>query len=221
MKTNKSDNKKYHHISIIGNGENWGKKKIMDCCRDSDFIIAADNGLSILDKLNIVPDLIIGDLDSVSEEMLLKYNDIPLEKHPKEKDLTDSEICLQKAISLKPAKISLLAMTGSYLDHSLANVINLFRNYRPDIKIEVVTHNATIFPLVSKNEFYGLKGQRFSLFPIGKVSGISLIGAKYQLKDSSFEVTDYSISNVIEVNHFSIEIKDGFLLFILYDKGYD
>ncbi|MCK5768321.1 MAG: thiamine diphosphokinase [Candidatus Atribacteria bacterium] len=213
--------KKYNHISIIGNGEDWNPTKIKDYCKNSDFIIAADNGLSILDELNITPDLIIGDLDSVLENVLAKYKNIPLEKYPKEKDLTDSEISLQKAISLKPKKISLLAMTGSYFDHSLANIINLHRNYQPDIETEVITHNAIIFPVTSKREFSGLKGRRFSLFPIGKVSGISITGAKYHLKNPDFEATDYSISNVIEKNHFSIEIQNGFLLFILYDKGYN
>ena len=213
--------KKYNHISIIGNGEDWNPTKIKEYCKNSDFIIAADNGLSILDQLNITPDLIIGDMDSVPEKVLGKYKNIPLEKYAREKDLTDSEISLQKAISLKPKKISLLAMTGSYFDHSLANIINLFRNYEPNIEAEVITHNAVIFPITFKREFSGLADRRFSLFPIGKVSGISITGAKYHLKNPDFEATDYSISNVIKGNHFSINIKNGFLLFILYDKGYN
>jgi len=216
-----NQNVKYNHISIIGNGEDWNPTKIKDYCKNSDFIIAADNGLSILDQLNVTPDLIIGDLDSVTKTVLAKYKNIALEKYPKEKDLTDSEISLQKAIYLKPKKISLLAMTGSYFDHSLANIINLFRNCEPNIEIEMITHNAIIFPVTSKREFSGLADRRFSLFPIGKVSGISITGAKYHLKNPDFEATDYSISNVIKGNHFSINIKNGFLLFILYDKGFN
>lgn len=215
-----NQNIKYNHISIIGNGEDWDEKKIKDYCRNSDFIIAADNGLSILDKFNITPDLIVGDLDSIPGNILAKYNKIPLEKYAKEKDLTDSEISLQRAISLKPKKISLLAMTGSYFDHSLANIINLYRNYEANIETEIITHNAVLFPITSEKEFSELKGRRFSLFPIGKVSGIFMIGAKYYLKNPDFKLGDYSISNIIEENYFSIEIKNGFLLFILYDRGY-
>jgi thiamine pyrophosphokinase len=214
-----NQNVKYDHISIIGNGEDWNPKKIKDYCKMSDFIIAADNGLSVLDKLNITPDLIIGDMDSMPENLLIKYKKVPLEKYAKEKDLTDSEISLQKAILLKPKKISLLAMTGSYFDHSLANIINLCRNYEPNIETKIITQNAVIFPITSQREFSGLSGRRFSLFPIGRVSGISITGAKYYLKNQDFKATDYSISNVIEENHLSIEVKDGFLLFILYDQG--
>ena len=68
--------KKYDHISIIGNGEDWSSNKIKDYCKVSDFIIAADNGLSVLNELNITPDLIIGDLDSVPEKILVKYKKI-------------------------------------------------------------------------------------------------------------------------------------------------
>ncbi len=216
----KNQTKTYIQISIIGHGEDWDFSKIRDYCQSSDYIIAADNGLSVLDELNITPDLIIGDLDSIPENILAKYKNIPLERYVKEKDLTDSEISLQKAISLKPKKIFLLAMTGSYFDHSLANIINLCRNYQPNIGIEVITGNAVIFPITFKKEFSGLSGRRFSLFPLGKVSGISVTGAKYPLKNPDFSPTDYSISNVIEANCFSIEIKKGYLLFILYDKGY-
>ena len=70
--------KKYNHISIIGNGEDWKAKKIKECCKISDFIIAADNGLSILDELNITPDLIVGDFDSVPKNILIKYKKIPV-----------------------------------------------------------------------------------------------------------------------------------------------
>jgi len=212
--------KKYNHISIIGNGEDWNRKKVKDCCETSDFIIAADNGLSILDELNITPDLIVGDFDSVAKNILIKYNRIPVEKYAKEKDFTDSEICLKKAISLKPKNISLLAMTGSYFDHSLANVINLCRNYKLNIETEIITNNSVIFPIISEKKFNGYKGRRFSIFPIGKALGISIVGAKYNLKNPNFEVTDYSVSNVIIEDKFLIKVKRGFLLFILYDEGY-
>ena len=86
-----NQNVKYNHISIIGNGEDWNPTKIKDYCKNSDFIIAADNGLSILDQLNVTPDLIIGDLDSVTKTVLAKYKNIALEKYPKEKELSKTE----------------------------------------------------------------------------------------------------------------------------------
>lgn len=95
-------------------------------------------------------------------------------------------------------------------------------NYEPNIETEIITNNSVIFPITSKREFSGLSGRRFPLFTMGKVSEITMIGAKYSLKNVDFKVTDYiqSISNVIKKDNFSIKIYKGFPLFILYDKGY-
>jgi len=125
-------------IVIIGNGEDWKRDKIINFCQDSDYIIAADNGLSLLHRFNLSPNLIIGDLDSVPSSLLVQYKQIPLEKHPQKKDLTDTELCIQKAIGMNPKQIILLAMTGNYFDHSYANIINLFRNYRKNIKMQII-----------------------------------------------------------------------------------
>jgi len=137
-------------IAIVGNGENWQKEKIIHFCQKSDYIIAADNGLSLLHRFDITPNLIIGDLDSVSPSLLQYYHQIPIDKHPAKKDLTDSELCIQKAITMNPKEILLLAMTGNYFDHSYASIINLFRNYQPDIKMEIITSNSVIFPVTGR-----------------------------------------------------------------------
>jgi len=206
-------------IVIIGNGEDWKKEKIIQFCRDSDYIIAADNGLSLLHRFNLKPDLIIGDLDSVSSSLLKEYKQIPVEKYPQKKDFTDSELCIQKAITMNPKEILLLAMTGNYFDHSYASIINLFRNYQPDIKIKVVTSNSTIFPVIKKTTLVELKGRRFSLFPLTDVTQFSITGAQYNFSKSDLTFTDYSISNVIIDNKLHISLQEGKLFCVLFDKG--
>jgi len=67
------------NIVIIGNGENWKKEKIVSFCRESDYIIAADNGLSVLHRFHLMPNLIIGDLDSVPSSLLVQYKQIPID----------------------------------------------------------------------------------------------------------------------------------------------
>ena len=206
-------------IVIIGNGEDWRKEKIIQFCRESNFIIAADNGLSILHRFNLVPDLIIGDLDSVSPSLLEQYKQIPVEKYPQKKDLTDSELCIQKAIEMNPKEITLLAMTGNYFDHSYASIINLFRNYQHDIKIKIITSNSTIFPVTKKTTLLELKGRRFSLFPLTNVIQFSMTGAQYNFSKGDLIFTDYSISNVIIDNKLEISFQKGKLFCVLFDEG--
>jgi len=207
-------------IVIIGNGEDWKRKKIIYFCQYADYIIAADNGLEILNRFDITPDLIIGDLDSVSPSLLQKYSYIPIEKHPRKKNLTDSELSIQKAIEMNPKEIILLSMTGNYFDHSYAAIINLFRNYHEHINMKIITSNAIIFPITKQISLANLKGRRFSLFPLSLVKQFSMTGAEYSFSKSNLTLTDYSISNVIVNNRLEINFKKGILFCVLFDEGF-
>ena len=213
-------NKSFERIVITGNGEDWKKEKIIYFCRKADFIIAADNGLETLHQFNITPDLIIGDLDSVCPSLLRSYPNTPIEKHPSKKDLTDSELSIQRAISMNPTEIILLAMTGDYIDHSYAAIVNLFRNHKQGIKIKIITSNSVIFPITEKISLTYLKGRRFSLFPISPVKNFSLTGAQYNFSKDNLTITDYSISNVIVDNKLMINFEKGKLFCVLFDVGF-
>jgi thiamine pyrophosphokinase len=207
-------------IIIIGNGEDWQKEKILSFCQTADFIIAADNGLSLLHQFDITPDLIIGDLDSVSPALLQRYPDIPVEKFPGKKDFSDTELAIKKVITLNPREIILLAVTGNYFDHSYAAIINLFRNYKSGIEIKIVTSNSLIFPIKKKTTLLYLKGRRFSLFPISDIKNFSMQGAQYQFAKKNLKVTDYSLSNVIVQEKLEINLEKGMLFCVLFDEDW-
>ncbi len=115
-------------IAIVLNGEMKDEKSIAYLLSNAQYIIAIDGGLNHLKKLNIKPDLMIGDLDSVQAEnlYLIEQWHIPCHKFPPEKDMTDSELALQYCMKLKfepkqKPKIGLLAAFGSRIDHVLSN----------------------------------------------------------------------------------------------------
>lgn len=207
-------------IVIIGNGEDWQKEKVCSFCQSANFIIAADNGLSLLQKFNIDPDLIIGDLDSASPALLKDYSHVPIEKFPVRKDFSDSELCIKKAITMNPEEIILLAVTGNYFDHSYASIVNLFRNYKSQIKIKIVTANSTIFPIIEKTVLFQLKGRRFSLFPLTTIKNFTMSGAQYQFTKKNLKPTDYSLSNVIIEEKLEINLDQGKLFCVLFDQGW-
>ena len=213
-------NSSYQRIMIVGNGEDWKKEKIIYFCQKADYIIAADNGLSLLHRFHITPDLIVGDLDSVTPSLLQYYHQIPVEKFPTKKDFTDSELSIQKAISMNPEEIILLAMTGRYFDHSHASMLNLFRNYKQDIKIKIVTSNSVIFPITGKISLLHLKGRRFSLFPVSPIKQFSMSGSQYQFPKKNLTIIDYSISNIIINEKLEIDFENGMLFCVLFDPGF-
>ena len=102
-----------------------------------DYIIASDKGLEVLDNCNIKPNYIIGDFDSLNEEILQKYvNDdkVKIIKLNPEKDYTDTHMALKLAIELKSTNITIIGAIGTRLDHTLANIHILKLNipsYKP------------------------------------------------------------------------------------------
>ena len=207
-------------IVIVGNGEDWQREKVLSYCQRADFIIAADNGLSLLHKLDIVPDLIMGDLDSVSTNLLEQFDRTPIEKFSAKKDYSDLELSIKKAISMNPREIILLAVTGTYFDHSYAAIINLFRNDKSDIELKIVTSNSLIFSIKKKTILPKLKGRRFSLFPLGSIKNFSMKGAQYQFCQNNLKFTDYSLSNVIIADELEINLDEGMLFCVLFDKSF-
>ncbi|MDD2352565.1 MAG: thiamine diphosphokinase [Atribacterota bacterium] len=212
--------KHLEQVVIVGNGEDWKKEKVIRFCQKADFIIAADNGLTLLHNLNIQPNLIIGDFDSVSHELLEYYHHVPSKKHPIKKNFTDSELCIQEAISMNAKEIILLAMTGEYFDHSYASIMNFFRNYHKNINMKIITSNSTIFPVTEKTILSGFKDRRFSLFPLTNVTQFTMTGSQYNFLKDNLSFTDYSISNTIIKDKLEISFKKGKLFCVLFDKGF-
>ena len=92
-------------VCIVLNGEikNYQKTKEIILKEKYDHIIGADGGCNHLYKMNIIPNYIIGDLDSINEELISYYKNknVIFEKYPTHKDETDSEICIDLAKKIK------------------------------------------------------------------------------------------------------------------------
>ena len=59
-------------------------------------IVAVDKGIDICRDLNILPEILIGDFDSAKSSAVswARENKIPIERHPVDKDLTDTQLAL-------------------------------------------------------------------------------------------------------------------------------
>jgi thiamine pyrophosphokinase len=212
---------KIKKIVIVCSGEDYSEKKLIAFCKKSDFIISVDGGLNILDKIKIKPSCIIGDMDSVDKKLLHKYESVQTELYPADKDFTDSELAIKKAISFFPEIISIFSGTGSYFDHSFANLINLFKYLKHNIQMEIITGNSKIFPVFKEIKILNHAGRRFSIFPVEKTEGIEMQGCKYEFKNKkNLKIFDYSISNVITEKEMKIKIKKGLMFCVLFDEGY-
>lgn len=184
------------------------------------MIIAADSGLAIADRLKLELDYIVGDFDSVSDEVLMKYRNksTPIETFPREKDKTDTHIAVELALMHNATSILIAGATGSRLDHGMANIHLLLLPMQVGITAAMIDSNNKIY---LKNKSFMLEktkqhGDYISLLPFTeKVSGLTLKGFKYPLDHITLTAgSSLGISNEILEDIAEVELSDGILLVI-------
>lgn len=192
--------------------------------KDKSFIIAADRGLETLIRLEIVPDLIIGDFDSADGEAFRfakKLSDekkTVLKKLLPEKDDTDTEAALTAALDAGMDHITILGATGTRIDHVIANILILKKALDCGKEAMIVDKNNRI-RLIGKG-FYQLEkthqyGKYISIYPFSVSSAVSLSGFKYNLDHATLlNDTSLGTSNEIVEEKATMCVHSGTLIMI-------
>ena len=190
---------------IFANGElaNLHSLKI----RKGDFLIGVDGGTRLILKLNLKPDLIIGDLDSLKNVP----KNIPLIMYPQDKDFTDTELALNYCRKQGFKEVVLVGILGRRLDHLIANLF-----LACSFNLTVVEGKQTIY-LIKPTRFNleGKPGDLVSLIPLlGDCSGVTTTGLKWRLQGETLKLgSSRGMSNVMVKKRVAV-LKRGCLLLI-------
>lgn len=174
------------------------------------YIIAADGGLTHLEKLGLKPDAIIGDFDS------LCYVPQGAEVYPVEKDDTDGMLAVK--LGLKKGFREFIvygSLDGPRLDHTVANYQLL--QYLCDHGASGVLVGLTFCAAVVKNGVLRFRGGDFgdiSVFCMGRdAQGVTIEGLYYTLENGTLTAGfPLGVSNHFTQEDARIEVKDGSLL---------
>ena len=186
-----------------------------------EYTIVADSGMEFCYRTGIIPDMIIGDFDSVKDDTLAffqKQSKIVFLKLNPVKDDTDTEFAIRQAIKLGAKEISVLGGTGTRLDHVLGNISLLGIGLLENVSIQLVDAHNRIRMIdaslcIKKEEQFG---SYVSVLPYnGEVSHLTLKGFKYLLKDFQMKpFNSLGISNEIVEEKAEIIFEEGVLLVI-------
>ena len=187
----------------------------------ADLVIAADGGAGSLDRLGRRPDLLVGDLDSVDASLVerLVAAGTPIDRHPADKESSDTELALAAAFDAGADSVVLLgAMGGERTDHELANLLLLadpslagrdVRAVRGETRIRALHAGATL-------AFDGSPGDLVTLLPLGgDARGVTTAGLRWPLDAATLGMgRSRGLSNEVVDTPASVRIVEGTLLVV-------
>jgi thiamine pyrophosphokinase len=179
-------------------------------------LICADGGSDSAMKMNLIPDVIIGDLDSISFKSKEKFRITTKIIQIKRQNDTDVEKCLKFAIKKKFDEAMLVGVTGNRLDHSFCN-LGIVLKYFPQINISLIAEDSFLKPYSGVVKLKTIPGETISIYGFNNKTLISSNGLKYPLQKMAlpFGVRE-STSNVAISKEVILEISGG-AVFVIRD----
>ena len=208
----------YKRIIIFANGELPNQEKARVLLHENDFIIAADGGTHHVFALGRMPNVVIGDLDSVTKEEIakIKQNNVDIILFPRDKNETDLELAIQYALTLSSEQIIIVGALGARLDQTLGN-ISLLNNTQPSIlDLRFDDGVEEVFFCYGESNIQGISGDIVSLLPWqGEVTGVLTTGLKWPLQSETlYPQKTRGVSNEMLSDAAIVQIKSGLLLII-------
>jgi thiamine pyrophosphokinase len=187
--------------------------------REGDRLIGADHGALFLVEHGFVPQLSVGDFDSVTPQQLnwIREGSSKTEAYdPIDKDYTDTELAFERALEMQPDEIILVGALGTRFDHSLANVHLLVKAMQRGIPASIADEHNEIRLTANSLTVRAVGYSNVSLLPLTpRVTGITLSGFRYPLTDAVLQMgQSLGISNVLEAQEGRITVSEGWLLVI-------
>lgn len=202
-------------VLIFTNGE-YGDYSFCEKLPAHDYILCADNGMKHAKKLGIKPNEILGDFDScnLSDLDFYKEQGIKIITSPCEKDETDTELAIDRAIELGASTIYVVGGLGTRIDHTLANIHLLYKAWQKGVR--AILYNAyNQIQLISDHiHLEGVEGDLVSLIPFTpQVRGVRTKNLAYALDGAEFVFgKPYGVSNYMTHVWAEVSIQEGLLL---------
>lgn len=206
-------------VAVVLNGDEPGNDelKLLDAC---DAIVCADGAVQALLKTNHPPTVIVGDLDSITPEAYqwAEALEIPIERHKPEKDETDGELALERALAMDPQSILILGGHGGRSAMFLANLKLLRRAYNKGLDAAMVGHGESVRYLGSGGQIAlaGRGGSTLNVLAVDENAVLDLDGTSWDGKEIHLDrISARGVSNKITTDGASVRVRSGTVLVIL------
>jgi len=204
---------------IFANGTFTDPRQARDLLRADDLLIAVDGGTRHAWEAGVDPQLVIGDLDSLSpqEQERLRSSGTKVSSFSPHKDSTDLELALLRAVSEGADEILVLAALGGRLDQTIANLLLLTLPELAGRDVRIVQGAQIAFVIRDEALIEGRPGDTVSLIPVGgDAAGVTARGLEWPLDDETLHFGPArGVSNVLKAEQAAVRVQQGLLLCVV------
>ena len=207
--------------AVVVAGSSLGAGLDPEALAPADLLVAVDGGAEAVVAAGLLPSLVVGDMDSVSEATLavLQAQGVEVLLLPAAKDETDTEAALRVAVERGSDEITVYgALGGPRLDHLVGNLLLLSSPWLADVAVSMVDAQHEVFLVKNDVVFSGEPGDLVSLLPLTpEVHNVRTEGLLYPLAgEFLFQSATRGVSNAMVGREARVTHGDGLLLLIHY-----
>lgn len=197
-------------IVIVAGGTMRNRRFHSRILKQADKIICADGGANMTVAFGFIPDIVIGDMDSIKKGVLkkLKNNGKTQIIEDPDQNKTDTELALSLAMKFKPKEIIILGAIGDRFDHTLANILCLDR-VKGKTAASIVDDKNEIRLMDKDIEVIGEKNGLVSVIPLTAVKGLTYDGLKWTVRNKNCHFGWFGISNRLTKKKAKVKVKRG------------
>jgi len=194
---------------ILANGSFPINDIPLNILKTSDCIVCCDGAINKLESAGIKAHAIVGDLDSLTNDLKRKYQDII--HHFSNQDTNDLTKAVNWCLSNKYNDITIVGATGERDDHMIGNIF-LLPSYTKKMKVRMLTDYGTFTPVIRSRNFDSYIGQQVSIFSPESDTTITTANLRYELTNQKLEMLWQGTLNESMGDSFRIDFEGSSLI---------
>lgn len=194
---------------ILANGEYPSASVPLEVLRNASFVACCDGAVNEYVRRGGAPDVIVGDCDSLSDEVRERFAGI-IQK-VEEQEYNDLSKTIKYLASLGKRNVAIVGATGKREDHTLGNISLLIEYMRWDMDVRMFTDHGVFIPCSGRSAFSCRPRQQVSVFSFG-AKGFSAEGLVYPLHD--FTNWWQGTLNECTAEKFAVDAEGEYLVFL-------
>ncbi len=205
-----------HPVVVLADGGFPTHFVPLDMLESAGTIVCCDGAAEKLLHYGKEPGYIVGDLDSLSSALKIRFTDrLHCFDSQETNDLTKAvEFCIRQGVQA----ITIVGATGLREDHTIANV-SLLADYAAKCRVEMITDYGIFTAITKTTAFESYAGQQVSIFALTPEKPVTLHGLKYPLH--KHKLLSWWMGSLNEANgaEFTIEFEEGTLIVFRTHEG--